>query len=191
MIVKRIFHTCPPVVFLCSILVATGAARADVVYDFVQQGEAMGQYGPVPIDIGFQLTFHDDFVPEMLNRQCYMNGCGGAGDFATFSLSVTAPYGDEIMGPGYDRYGETDEGYLSYDSGFVTWNTATTDAITFSYGQGAWSATINNDYIAGECGQPGCVVNGNVTPVPEPASLRVLLAALAGIAACRRRRSAS
>ncbi len=174
-------------------LVASSSARADLVHDFVQQGQTIGQFGVVALDIGFQLTLHDDFVSEPLDRHCFANGCFGTGDFTTFTLALSLDNALQgLLGATADRYGETDTGFLDGDSGSLVWNTASANMVSLTFGQGVWTATVNSDLIAGACGQPGCVASGTLStpsPVPEPASLGVLAAGLVGIAAGRRRRA--
>jgi hypothetical protein len=173
-------------------LVASSSARADTVYDFVQQGESVGQFGLVPLEFGFQLTLHDDFVPESFDRTCYQNGCFGTGDFTTFTLALTLDgQQDGELGLGADKYGEVDKGFIDGDSGSLIWQTATQSDVSLTFGQGVWTATINSDQIAGVCGQPGCVARGTLAEIPEPASTAVFAAGLVVIATARRKRKAS
>jgi hypothetical protein len=167
----------------------SGAARADTVYDFVQQGEATGQFGAVPLEFGLQLTLNDDFTPESFDRQCFVNGCFGSGDFTIFTLALTLNgQMDGELGLQADPFGETDRGVIDGDSGSLIWDTATQSDVSLTFGQGVWTATVNSDEIAGVCGQPGCVASGTLSAVPEPATLGILSAGLVGIAAVRRRR---
>jgi hypothetical protein len=176
--------------FIAALAANTGA-RADVVYDFVAQGEPVGQYGPVALNVGFELTLHDGFMPEALDRQCYQNGCLGSGDFSTFTLSADiAGYSAELGIPS-DRFGEADIGYINASSGYLTWDTATQNNITFSFGNGVWTATVDNDEIAAACGHPGCAASGTFSEVPEPASFGILAVGMIGCAAARRRRVGS
>jgi hypothetical protein len=175
---------------IAACLAAVGTARADTVYNFTSPGGAVGAYGPVSLNVGFQLTLADTFLPESFSRQCYANGCFGSGDFTDFSLSLTlngARFG--ALGSAGDSFGETDTGMINGDSGSLVWNTSTND-VSLTFGQGVWTATVDNDFIEAGCGPVGCVASGTLAQVPEPAALGVFAAGIFGLAAMRRRRDA-